>query len=75
MLRILPPMFEPVLQEIRLRGLNREKNKKNSVRGLYDRKQHVIELFTSDVIKKSIVERLVYAPSDLSPRFTCRKVM
>ena len=52
MLRILPPMFEPVLQEIRLRGLNREKNKKNSVRGLYDRKQHVIELFTSDVIKK-----------------------
>ena len=52
MLRILPPMFEPVLQEKRLRGLNREKNKKNSVRGLYDRKQHVIELFTSDVIKK-----------------------
>ena len=52
MLRILPPMFEPVLQEIRLQGLNREKNKKNSVRGLYDRKQHVIELFTSDVIKK-----------------------
>ena len=52
MLRILPPMFEPVLQETRLQGLNRGKNKKNSVRGLYDKIQHVIELFTSDVMKK-----------------------
>ena len=52
MLRILPPMFEPFLQETRLQGLNRGKNKKNSVRGLYDKIQHVIELFTSDVMKK-----------------------
>ena len=56
MLRILPPMFEPVLQEIRLQGLNRGKNKKNSVRGLYDKIQHVIELFTSDVMKKGYLK-------------------
>ena len=33
--------------------------KKNSVRGLYDKKKHVIVLFTSDVMKKSIFKRLV----------------
>ena len=44
----------------------------NSVRGLYDKKQRLIVLFTSDVMKKSIFKRLVYTPPDLSTRFTCK---
>ena len=58
MLRILPPMFEPVLQEIRLQGLNR---------GLYDKIQHVIELFTSDVMKK------VYLKGCFTRHHICRQ--
>ena len=36
------------------------------------KKQHLIVLFTSDVMKKSMFKRLVYTPPDLSPRFTCK---
>ena len=43
----------------------------NSVRGLYDNKRAPLVLLTSDVMKKSILKRLVYTPSDLSPSFTC----
>ena len=34
------------------------------------KKQRLIVLFTSDVKKKSMFKRLVYTPTDLSPRFT-----
>ena len=41
----------------------------NSVRGLYDKKnQRLTVLFTSGVMKKSILKRLVCTPPDLSPR-------
>ena len=36
------------------------------------KKQRLIVLFTSDVMKKSMFKRLVYTPPDLSPRFTCK---
>ena len=37
------------------------------------KKQRLIVLFTSDVMKKkSIFKRLVYTPTDLPPRFTCK---
>ena len=74
MLRVLTPMFDPVLQEIRLQGLNREKNKK-ILSGVYMIKtaRHRTVYLRRD--EKSIFERLVYTRSDLSPRFTCRKVM
>ena len=50
------------------------KKRTNSVWGLYDKKkkQRLIVLFTSDVMKKSMFKRLVYTPPDLSPRFTCK---
>ena len=37
------------------------------------KKQRLIVLFTSEVMYKSILTRLVYTPPDLSPRFTCIK--
>ena len=36
------------------------------------KKQRLIVLFTSDVMKKRMFKRLVYTPPDLSPRFTCK---
>ena len=46
------------------------KKRTNSFQGLYDEKKRLIVLFTSEVTKKSMFKRLVYTPTDLSPRFT-----
>ena len=37
------------------------------------KQQRLIVLFTSEVMYKSILTRLVYTPPDLLPRFTCIK--
>ena len=50
----------------------KRQKRKNSVRGLYDKKEGLIVLFTWDVMRKSIFKRLVYTPPDSSPRFTCK---
>ena len=60
-----------IVKTCRIIGLNRAKKNKY-VRGLYDKKQRLIVLFTSDVMKKSMFKRLVCTPPDLSPRFTCK---
>ena len=36
------------------------------------KKQRLIVLFTSDVMKKRMFKRLVYTPPDLWPTFTCK---
>ena len=47
---------------------NCENFKLHSVRGLYDKKQRLIVLFTSDVMYKKY-KRLLYTPLDLLARF------
>ena len=61
-----------IVKNCRTIVLNRAKKILSEV-CMIKKKQRLIVLFTSEVMYKSILTRLVYTPPDLSPRFTCIK--
>ena len=63
-----------IVKNCRTIVLNRAKKILSEVCMIKKKKnQRLIVLFTSEVMYKSILTRLVYTPPDLSPRFTCIK--